>query len=390
MLHRQSPLYTPFKIGPIEVSNRFIASAISFRDADQYGFPSKSEQDHIKRLARGQVGLIITGFMYSEKDARVDLWQDGFSSTCHADAWKEIVDTVHSYGSKIIIQIAHSGVSRCHIPNGLTQQIIPKGVSSLFNGAIQALSIAEITTLVRSFGRSAALMQSVGVDGIELQCGYGFMLSQFLSPLTNRRHDMYGGSLQNRARIITDIIKEIKRNTDSSKFAIIAKINGSDQVKGGVTPEIAKQTISILANEGVNLFEISHGLIYPWRNVKRKMNQLTQKIPRLYNDMIEKNKTRDFGQPIKKEVVAEFKKTNPEIAFAMNGNLRRFNDMENLIKDGTCDMVSLGRPLLKEPYLVQKFYGSTEESDCDNCNQCLKNPPYLTLHCHKSYPLPID
>lgn len=389
MLHRDSPLFTPFKIGPLEVSNRFIASAISFRDADQYGFPSKSEQDHIKRLARGQVGLIITGFMYSEKDARVDLWQDGFSSTCHADAWREIVDVVHSYGSKIIIQIAHSGVSRSRTFGGISPQM-PKAVSSLFNGATQALSIAEIATLVKSFGRSAKLMQSVGVDGIELQCGYGFMLSQFLSPLTNRRHDIYGGSVQNRARIITDIIKEIKHNTDSSKFSIFAKINGSDQVKGGVTPAIAKQTISILANEGVNLFEISHGLVYPWRNAKSKKNQITQKIPRLYNEFIEKNKTSDFGNPIKKEIIFDFKKTNPGVAFAMNGNLRNFQDMENLIKDGTCDMVSLGRPLLKEPFLVQKFYGSTEESDCDNCNQCLMNPPYLTLHCHKSFPLPID
>lgn len=88
MLHRHSPLFSPFKIGPIEVANRFIASAISFRDSDPYGFPSKNEQDHIIRLARGQVGLIITGFMYSVKDSRVDLWQNGFSSTCHADAWK--------------------------------------------------------------------------------------------------------------------------------------------------------------------------------------------------------------------------------------------------------------------------------------------------------------
>lgn len=228
-------------------------------------------------------------------------------------------------------------------------------MSTLFNGATQALSIAEIASLVKSFGRSAQLMQSVGVDGIELQCANGFMLSQFLSPFTNKRQDMYGGSIQNRARTMKEIISEIKRNTDSSKFSIIAKINGSDQDKGGVTPEMAKQTISFLANEGIDLFKISHGLIYPWRNVKRSQKRQRQKLPSLFDEMIHKNKTKDFGEPISKEVVADFKKKNPNAVLAMNGNLRQFSVMEDLIKNGTCDLISLGRPLLKEPYLIQKF-----------------------------------
>ncbi|OHT01647.1 oxidoreductase, FAD/FMN-binding family protein [Tritrichomonas foetus] len=382
MLRRESVLFSPTQIGSLTVPNRFIASAVSFRDADQYGFPSQYELNHIKRLARGRTGLIIPGYMYTAKSARVHLWQNGMSSTCHADAWKDIIDEVHSYGSKIIFQIAHAGIAQASEHNS------PKGVSELFEGT-EALTMPEIAQLVKTYGKAAKLLKSAGADGIQLQCGNGFMLSQFLSPFTNKRHDMYGGSVQNRCRIVKEIINEIKRNT-SEDFIIVSKINGSDQVKGGITPDIAAQNIQILAKEGVKLFEVTTGLIYPWAFAKINNKMLRGRLPLLYNQLIDKNKSEDFGKSIDIELIAKWKKMNPDVKFSLSRGPRDFNRMEETVKNESVDMISLGRPLLKEPYLVQKFYDGSSESDCDNCNQCYFNPPYMALHCPKSHPLPVE
>ena len=309
------------------------------------------------------------------------------SSTCHADAWRDVIDEVHGYGSKIIFQIAHCGIAQGPY-NAVQGPYVPKGVSQLFDGT-RALTIPEISELVKTYGRAAKLLRSAGADGIQIQCANGFMLSQFLSPFTNRRHDVYGGSLQNRIRIVKEIIAEIKKAAGED-FTIISKINWSDQVKGGITPDIAAQNISILANEGVKFFEISAGLLYPWSIEKNNRHSLKGKIPILYNELIEKNKSSDAGKPAPLDCVKKFKALNPDAKFSISRGPRSFDEMEKLVKEQNVDLISLGRPLLKEPYLIQKFYDGTSESDCDNCNQCMLNPPYITLHCPKSKPLPVE
>ena len=387
MLKQATSIFSPGQIGNLQISNRFIASAISYRDADQYGFPSDSELDHVRRLARGRVGLIIPGYMYTSKNGRTRLWQDGMSSTCHAESWRSVIDNVHELGSKIVFQIAHGGLAA---PSEMIKAV-PKGPSPVLPNT-QQLTMSEIEYIIQSYVKAAKRLMDIGADGIELHCGHGFLLSQFLSPLINRRVDDYGGSVLNRAKIIVEIVNEIKRIRNRDDFIIMAKINGDDALKkGGITPEICAQTVNILDRAGVDMFEITSGLISPWNIVRGKKSESFVDFdhPHFTNFFKSHFLDTEFKEGYNVEYLKIIKRMNPNVMFSVVGGHRQLDEMEKLVSSGVTDFISLGRPLLKDPFLVDKFYnGKIKESDCDNCNICYMNPPYMSVHCPKSKVIP--
>ncbi|OHT02703.1 NADPH dehydrogenase [Tritrichomonas foetus] len=388
MISENRALFQPGTIGKLKISNRFIASSISYRDADQYGFPSDSEQDHIRRLARGRVGLIIPGYMYTSKSGRTRIWQLGMSSSVHADAWKDVIDDVHKLGSKIILQIAHGGIaSSTELIKG-----VPKGPSAIIPKT-QQMTIADIEQVIQSYVKAAKRLMQAGADGIEIQCGHGFLLSQFLSPFLNKRHDGYGGSIANRARIVKEIVEEIRKVKTYDEFAIIAKINGDDSIKkGGMTPSMCGQTVNILSKAGVDLFEITSGLISPWNIIRGKRKEDFEDFdhPLFHQHLRGNYMDTDFVEGYNVESLKKIREMNPNASFSVVGGHRHLEKMEDLVKNQITDYVSLGRPLLKDPFLVERFYsGKATESDCDNCNICYMNPPYMSVHCPKSQVLPL-
>ena len=381
----KSILFTPHNIGPISIANRFIASSISYRDADQYGFPSDSEKDHILRLARGRVGLIVPGFMFTSKNGRTRIYQNGMSSSCHADAWKDIIKQVHESGTKVMFQISHGGI----MSSQETIKTTPKGPSAIIQGTAE-LTIPEIEEIKKTYIKAAQHCIEAGADGVQIQCGHGFLLSQFLSPLLNKRRDPYGGSIINRARIVKEIVEGIKK-LGASNFAITTKINADDCVKGGVTPEICMQTVSLLHKAGVDMFEISSGLLSPWNTVRgEKKNDFDDPNRPLYAHLTHLANETPFTEGYNVESAAYIKKMNPEATISVVGGNKTFEKMEKIIAENQADFVSLGRPLLKDPFLIERFYeGKITESDCDNCNICYANPPYMSVHCPKSKVIPL-
>ncbi|OHT08386.1 oxidoreductase, FAD/FMN-binding family protein [Tritrichomonas foetus] len=391
-IREKSILFSQGTIGNLTVANRFIASAISYRDADQYGFPSDSEKNHIVRLARGRVGLIIPGYMFTSKTGRTRLYQDGMASSCHADAWVDVINEVHSLGSKIVFQVAHGGI----VSSPETTKVTPRGPSAVIPGT-QEMSIPEIEEIKRQYVKAANLLINAGADGIQIQCGHGFLLSQFLSPYLNKRKDKYGGSIINRARIVTEIVQTIRKNIDNTPlkqpFVITAKINGSDNIKGGLTPEMAGQTVGILKKAGVDLFEISSGLVSAWNTVRGKKSDNDQSDDPnkpLYQAIAQNADDTPFTEGYNVEHAEYIKKLNPEAILSAVGGNRNFDTMEKIVADGKTDFISLGRPLLKDPFLVDKFLGGkADASDCDSCNICFVHPPYVSVHCPKSKVIPL-
>ena len=395
-MFRDSVLFTPFKLGPMTVPNRFIRSPISWRDADSDGLPSRDELNHMVDLAHGQVGLIIPGFMYPMKTGRVFLGQTGMSSPMHAAAWQKTVDEIHRIGSKVVFQIAAGGIACDPMSIGCDGPSSVAGPSANALGrGNRAFSRVEIDAIVDAFVNAAANAASIGVDGIMIHYAHGYLLSQFASPAVNKRTDEYGGNVVNRSRIIRNIIDGIRKYVKGSeKLAIIAKCNGHDCLKDGITPEICAETIENVKKSGVDLFEISTGFlnaINMSRGVKRPLNdRLSHKynsnqmkdLNDMYNWFWTQPEFEKFNEGYTVDYARVVRKRNPDVPLAIVGGNREFSKMEELVKNGDCEMVSIARPLIRDPFLIKKFYdGKLTKADCVSCNQCFLRWPGRGVAC---------
>lgn len=375
MLRQKSILFTPIKIGNTLIPNRFMRSATYEGRADEKGYPKQSLLKMMKDLAIGEVGLIVPGFVYPTKKGQVVSDQTGMYTQSHAEAWKTTIKEIHDKTySKIIFQICHGGAES---PPELIGTI-PEA-PSLIKPNTHKLTIPEIQQVIQSFIDAAVNLKKVGADGVQLHCAHGFLLSSFLSPALNRRHDEYGGSLENRVRIVKEIATEIRKATGPD-FLISAKINGDDfdeDSDGGINPSICGWYISQLPM--IDLFEISCGVGQKAYGSRIKFDRkLYQRMITPPDDALQSIKTAKIessGVPYFEgynvESTKMIRKLVPEAKLAVVGGLRRFDILEKIVKTGICDIVSLSRPFLREPDLVKKFKNSAKESKCISCGLCI-------------------
>ncbi|KAK8864880.1 hypothetical protein M9Y10_010407 [Tritrichomonas musculus] len=394
---QNSILFSPIKIGPITIPNRFLRSPISWGDADENGFPSQNELDHLVKLAQGKVGLIIPGFMFPYKTGRVFLGQTGMSTPFHAEKWRKTVDQIHQLGSKVIFQIAAGGIA-CRYD--CKEQLIKGPSANVFDRTdIHELTRMEIDEIVESFVNASVFATSIaGGDGIMVHYAHGYLLSQFASPASNQRTDEYGGSVENRSRIIRRIAESVDRainkNQRERKYAIIAKCNGHDCFgNSGITPEICAETVGEVKKSGIDLFEISTGFLNAFnmsRGCKQPIRQhLRSKMQQQYDGFCT---VYDKNYPYSEHYTAKYaevvRKKNPDVKLAIVGGNRSFDAMEKLVSSGQCEIVSIARPFIRDPLLVKRFYeGKLDKAECQSCNQCFIHGGSNHIQC--TFPPPL-
>jgi 2,4-dienoyl-CoA reductase-like NADH-dependent reductase (Old Yellow Enzyme family) len=240
------------------LKNRLVKSAMSDSLADGSGNPTKAQARLYERWALGGGALSIIGEVqvdsgFPEKPGNLVLSDSSRMSNFHSLASRASIKGAHIWP-----QLGHAGaLSHSPISN-------PKGPSALNIGSFQCagMSIEEIDQLPRMYARAAVLAIDVGFTGVQIHAGHGFLLSQFMSPLFNRRDDQYGGSIEARCRIIVEVIHRVRLAVGSS-FPIGIKINSSDQLEGGLTAEDALEAIRILDKTSIDLIEISGGTYFP-------------------------------------------------------------------------------------------------------------------------------
>jgi 2,4-dienoyl-CoA reductase-like NADH-dependent reductase (Old Yellow Enzyme family) len=239
--------FSPIQFGPVKLLNRFMRSATHEALSNDNGFPTPNLFRWIERLGDGGVGLIIPGYVFPIETGRAMFRQTGMYSESHGLVWKPTISKLHAAGSKLMFQIAHGGAT----------SPARKGPSSVWP-LVSALTIAEINDVIESFRKAAVYCYRAGADGVQLHAAHGYLFSLFLSPLTNRRSDVYGGSPEGRVRIVQETVREIRKTTDSS-FGIGIKQNGTDSMPWGVKPALCAEYVNLL-KKTVDLFEISSGM----------------------------------------------------------------------------------------------------------------------------------
>lgn len=254
----ESPVFTPVIIGPVTLRNRVIRSA-AFENMAYGNSPSQDLYDYHVAVARGGVGM--TTLAYASVN-RSGLSFDGqlWMREEIVPGLKRITDAVHAQGAKCSIQLGHCGNMTHRATCGCT----PVGASSGFNiyspTFVRGLKISEIDALVADFGHAVDLARKAGFDCVEIHAGHGYLISQFLSPYTNHRHDEYGGSLQNRMRLMQRVIGCVLEHAGND-MGVIVKMNMHDGFRGGMQREECLEVARELERLGVHALVLSAGFV---------------------------------------------------------------------------------------------------------------------------------
>ncbi|MGA2586421.1 MAG: NADH:flavin oxidoreductase [Candidatus Aminicenantales bacterium] len=352
--NKDSILFAPIKIGRAEISNRFVRSATHEYMAEADGTVTERQVGLFQRLAEGEVGLIITGHAFVNPNGKASPRQTSISADRYIEGLRCIPRAVHAYPAKIFIQLAHAGrQTKVKLAGGT-----PISPSPVYEPTVKLMpremTREDIAKTIDDFVQAGRRAKEAGFDGAQLHMAHGYLLSSFLSPHTNRRTDEWGGSIDNRVRIALEIIRGIQ-DINGRDFPLIVKLNATDFLEIGLQLEDATQIAMILESSGIDGIEVSGGMAEAgkgsvWQGLRRE-DEEGYFVP--YAAVIKKA----VGVPV----------------FGLGGN-RTFAMMERFVKDGKVDLISLSRPLIRQPDLVKKFRaGEIAMSDCISCNKCF-NP----------------
>lgn len=358
--------FTKFSIKNLVLKNRYVRSAAYEAMGSKTGEATDKLKKYLGKLAKNDVGLIFIGSTYVNKGGRAHDFQVGLTNETQMDAVRKVADEVRKYGSACMIQINHAGVNT---KEKYTYGNIPEGPSqvSKYN---KEMSLDTIMDVIESFIISAKLAYQAGLDGVELHGAHGYLLSQFLSPLYNKRTDRFGGDLKGRFEIIK-LIGEGIRSAVPSSFPVLLKINGSDFEPGGITPDESVEFCKMAEKVGFDAIEVSGGSgRKPYSIMADHDFEYLFKDPKK-REAMEKRLSDIHFYPLFNLEFAEKIKKAVKIPVLCVGGFRSLKEVEDAIKSNKCDLVSLARPLIKEPDLVKKFFnGTSTKSTCFNCNRC--------------------
>lgn len=345
-------------VGRIPVRNRIVRSATWEGMCDEAGAPTGRLISLYETLAEGGVGLILTGYAFVLPEGKQNPGKMGMHDDRLVTPMKALTARVHARGGKIAAQLVHAGgqASRRvsgHPPVGPSAVSLPH-----YQEETQALSKEGIARVVSAFARAASRAREAGFDGVQLHGAHGYLLGQFLSPLTNRREDEYGGPLAHRARFSVEVIRAVKAAV-GKEYPVWIKQNGDDFLDGGITLREAVETSGMLAEAGIDAIEVSGGT--PGSGERSAARTRIDSVGKeAYH--------REFARAIRKRA---------GVPVGLVGGLRSPALLEEILRSGDADFLSMSRPFIREPGLVRRWgSGNTGRATCISCNGCFR--PGLT------------
>ena len=365
-------LFETAKIGGLELKNRFVRSATWLRQAEKDGHINDSLIKAYLDLAKGGVGLVITGYAFVCKEEKPNPGMLGAYDDSFIDDFQKLAETAHDHKCKIALQIVYGG-TQCTCGKKEAEKMNLLGASAVYNPHTQLTpkraTKEDIKELIKSFGRAALRAKKSGMDGVQIHAAHGYLLSQWLSPYFNKRTDEYGGKPEKRARIIYEVYEEIRRQV-GEKYPVMIKLNCDDFMgEQGITK---KDTIPIavkLDRLGIDAIEVSGGNISgvgSFEKTARKWVLQTDK------------------QSYFKEEAAEFASHMKHTKIMLVGGNRDFGLMTKILNSTEIEFFSMARPLLCEPDLINRWQEqSLYKAQCVACNHCFgleKNDCLMNRH----------
>ena len=269
-------LFDTTTINGMELRNRFVRSATWEGMCDEHGRPGPKLAECYRLLAQGEVGLIITGYTFVRMDGKQTRGSIGAHSDDLAPELKHVADAVHAEGGKLCMQLVHTG-GQARVSPG-TRLLAPSALEMPhYTGVPAEMNKEDIAAIAAAFAESARRAREWGFDAVQIHAAHGYLINQFLSPDTNRRTDAYGGSIENRCRFMLEVYQRV-RTAVGAEFPVIAKLNGSDFLPGGLTIDDALFAARALDAAGIDAIEVSGGTPASGENtpVRRKIENREQ------------------------------------------------------------------------------------------------------------------
>jgi len=374
--------FAPFQLGPITLPNRFIRSGANEMMTHDT-VPTRSLREFHRRIVAGGTGMTTLAYIAISPDGRT-FEQQGVLSQRSLPHYRAIADTVHAEGGRISAQITHAGSFVQHkslstrramsASGGIDQMGMMQGRP--FQRAMTRQDMAQVRD---EFVTAARLAREAGFDAVELHMGHGYLLNQFLSPLSNRRRDAYGGSAENRARFPAEVLAAVKEAVGKD-MAILAKINLFDGVKKGATPADAVVTARIMEQAGVDMLVLSGGrnIESPWEifHGPLPLDDMIALNPglmaRLQFGMLKRLTPRNirFSELYFLEAARQVRAA-VRCGLGYVGGVLSMADAQQVLDEGF-DAVVMARALVHDPAIVSRFrQDPTHHSACDSCNRCV-------------------
>ncbi len=346
--------FSPIRIGTMELKNRFVRSATYDYFGNLDGTISEREFEIINQLASNDVGTIITALMSISPFGLAEREQNRIDQDSYIEGLRKACDITHHYGAKIIVQLCHAGGKANPEDNGnlqplsASEMLMPSGIVT------RAMTLDEIQILIEDFVSAAKRAYQAGADGVQIHGAHGYLLSQFVSFIDNKRLDQYGGSAENRFRILREI-KEKIAETISGDYPVWLKINSN--IKGDISDNTRYLTdliemIKIAKECGYQVIEMSGTGFALLKG---------QAAPYFINQV----------SAVKKQV---------DIPIAIVGGIRTLQEID-IALDAEIELISLSRPFITEPDLLHKFKQGSVRSRCLHCQKCFDLPKTKNVRC---------
>ncbi len=344
-------VFEEVRIHNVVLANRFVRSATWEGMAGKDGSVTPRLIDFLVNLARGDIGLIITGYASIRKDGQSGPWQLGVDRDELVPGLRGLADAVHRNSGKIVLQLAHGGFFAMRKLIGQSP-LAPSDLAGVAKSPRRAMTIRDIEDIVAAFADGARRAKEAGFDGVQIHAAHGYLLSQFLSPAFNHRSDRYGGDLENRARFLIEVLRAIRASVGAD-YLVLVKMNVRDFIENGLELDESLHVARMLVREGIDAIELSGGYLNGG-----KLNPSRFEI-----DSEEK-------EAYFREEAKAFKKEIP-VPLILVGGIRSFAVAEQLVSEGVTDLVSLSRPLIREPNLIKRWKeGNIARAKCISCNRC--------------------
>jgi 2,4-dienoyl-CoA reductase-like NADH-dependent reductase (Old Yellow Enzyme family) len=396
-----SSLFTKGNIGTLELKNRMIRTASHEGLADERGRPSEAQFQFYKKFIEGGIGLVITGYagiMQAGKSALYHMTM--IDSDDLIPAHRDLVDRIHGIGGKIVLQIAHCGRQTWSSETGeplMAPSSIPCG---FYREMPKEMTEEDISSVVEHFALAARRTRDAGYDGVQIHSAHGYLLSTFLSHHSNKRTDRWGGSRENRFRIVDEVL-QATRKAVGVDFPILIKLNTFERAPLGIKPEDCVAFSQMVGATGCcDAIELSCGTNeggfimargkFPTKAIFRYMRpycnypSLLQAFFKYIAVPFIKARQPQFIEGYNLDTAVKVKQT-VLLPIITVGGMRSKQLMDNAINSGKTDFVSMARPLIMEPDLPNKFKsGISEVALCDNCNECVVAADTRPIQCYKN------
>ncbi|MET4781735.1 NADH:flavin oxidoreductase/NADH oxidase [Glaciihabitans sp. UYNi722] len=329
-------IFAPLTVRSTTFRNRiWVAPMCEYSVERADGVPTDWHLVHLGSFARGGAGLVMTEASAVSADGRISPQDTGIYSDEQRDAWSRIVDFIHSQGAAAAIQLAHAGRKASTyrpwdekhgtipVAEGGWQSVAPSAVAFTGYADPIALDRAAIATIVANFAAAARRAIDAGFDLLELHAAHGYLVHQFLSPLSNQRDDEYGGSLENRARLLLEIVRAVRAEA-GDQVALFVRFSATDWAEGGWDQEQTATVAAWAKDAGADLFDVSTGGLVAGTTVPVGPGY---QVP-----------------------FADYIKHESSVEVTAVGLITEPQQAEDIVASGRADAVMLGRELLRDPH----------------------------------------